>query len=224
MTSSPAPPITPRPQGGDEVVGDDVAAPGHVHEPGVRLHQRELARADDALGLGREGEGDDHEVGAGQRVGQPVALEHDVGAVHRLDPVAHHGDVAVERLEQPQQRLGDAAAAEDRDLGAEQVGALRALPRDPPGRSVPRPRMPGERQRERQLGDRLGVDALAARPDAVVVDRGGRTARRRRTAAAPTGRWVPSPAGARARPRRHGAAPTPRPRPRRCRRAGRRRR
>ena len=60
---------------------------------------------------------------------QQIALEHHVGAVHVLGPVAHDGDVAVERLEQPQQRLGDAAAAEDGDAGAEQVGALRLLPR-----------------------------------------------------------------------------------------------
>ena len=46
--------------------------------------------------------------------------------------------------------------------------------------------MPARAEREGQLGHRLGVDALAARPQPVVVDEVRRTARRRPTAAAPT--------------------------------------
>ena len=44
----------------------------------------ELAGGDDALGLGREGQGEDDEVGAGQRVDVAVGLDHLVGAVHVL--------------------------------------------------------------------------------------------------------------------------------------------
>lgn len=50
----------------DKVVGHDVRAAGDVDEPGVLGHDVELGGGDDAAGLGREGEGEDHGVGVGQ--------------------------------------------------------------------------------------------------------------------------------------------------------------
>ena len=92
-------------QGVDEVVGDDVAAPGHVDEPGVRLHQRQLVGGDDALGLRRQGEGQDDEIGTGQGVGVAVGFEHVVDAVEVVGGAPHDGDVAVERLQEADQGL-----------------------------------------------------------------------------------------------------------------------
>ena len=100
VTSRPAPPIDAVAEGVDEVVGDDVAAPGHVDEPGVVLHQRQLVGGDDALGLRREGERQHDEVGAGQGVGVAVGLEHVVDAVEVVGGAPHDGDVAVPRLQQ----------------------------------------------------------------------------------------------------------------------------
>ena len=60
------------------------------------------------------------------------------------------------------------AAAEDRDPGAEQVGARLASPGARAGVG-PEVAQPGQGQRERVLGDRLGVHALAARPGALGV-------------------------------------------------------
>ena len=96
--------MTPCSQRPHEIVGDDVAATGDVDDPGVRLHLLELAARDHALGLGRERERQDHHVGTGECVDVAVGFDHVVGAVHLGDPVAHDGDVTVERGEQPQQR------------------------------------------------------------------------------------------------------------------------
>ena len=70
-------------------------AAGDVDEPGVALHELELAGGDDALGLRRQGERQHHEVGAGERVGEAVGLEHVVDAVEVAALAAHDGDVAV---------------------------------------------------------------------------------------------------------------------------------
>ena len=118
---------------------------------------------------GVSAEREEHRVGAGERVVVAVGLQHVVGAVHGLHPVADHGDVAVEGLQQPQERLGDPAAAEDRHPAAEEVAALWRLPLVGTGVRAEAPQ-PGHGQRQRQLRDRLGVDALAARPEALVVD------------------------------------------------------
>ena len=105
VTSSPAPPIDAVAQRVDEVVGDDVAAAGDVDEPGVVLHQRQLAGGDDAVGLRRQGEREHDEIGARQGVGVAVGLEHVVDAVEVAGRAAHDGDVAVQRLQQPHERL-----------------------------------------------------------------------------------------------------------------------
>ena len=110
-----------------------------------------------------------HEVGAGQGVGVPVGLEHVVDAVEVVGGAPHDGDVAVERLQQPHERLGDAAATEDGDVGAEQVATLRRRPLAGPGVRAEAAH-PGQRQGQGHLGHGLGVHALAARPLAVVVD------------------------------------------------------
>ena len=83
--------------------------------------------------------------------------------------IPHHGDVAVPRLEEPDERLGDAAAPEDRDAPVEQVAAAwtRPLggPRVPADVAEPR-----DAERQGHLGDGFGVHALAAGPDAVVIE------------------------------------------------------
>ena len=71
-------------EGDDEIVGDDVLASGDVDEPGVVLHQGELVGGDQTLRLGRQGQGDDDEIGARQGVGVAVGVEHVVDA--RRDP------------------------------------------------------------------------------------------------------------------------------------------
>ncbi len=72
-----------------------------------------------------------------ERVVEPVVPDHARGAGHRLRIAAHHRDVGVERTEEAQQRLGDAAAADDGDLAVEQIRPVRWCP----GR---RPRIPIE--------------------------------------------------------------------------------
>ena len=125
VTSSAAPPIVPCLQGLDEVIGDDVTAAGDVDDPGVVLHHLELVAPEQAVGLRGQRQRQHHHVGAGQGVGEPIGLEHVVDAVHVLGMVADDGDVAVPRLEQADERLGDAAAAEDRDAAVEQVSTGR---------------------------------------------------------------------------------------------------
>ena len=106
------------------------SAAGDVDQPGVVLHQGQLVGGDQTLRVGREGEGDDDEVGSRQGVGVAIGVEHVVDA--RRDPrrrATNDRDVTVERLEQADQRRGDPTAAEDRDPTTEQVAALRGLPR-----------------------------------------------------------------------------------------------
>ena len=86
-------------QGVDEVIGDDVPAPGDVDEPGVGLHQGQLVGGDQPLGLGGEGQGDDDEVRPRQRIGIAVGVEDVVDTREILGATADDGDVAVERLQ-----------------------------------------------------------------------------------------------------------------------------
>ena len=117
----------------DQVVGHDVATAGDVDQPGVILHQRQLVGADEPLRLRREGERQHDEVGAREGIRIPVGLEHVVDAVEVADVAAHDRQVAVPRLQQADERLGDPAAAEDRDPCAEQVAALGRRPLLRPG-------------------------------------------------------------------------------------------
>ena len=115
----------------DERVGVDVGAPGHVDQPGVVLHGVELSSPDGAGGVGREGEGEDDHVGVGQDLMEPVAA-HDPGAGRQgrgrgacptcswLGLSADDCCLDAERREQAEQRFGNAARAEDDDVGAEQ--------------------------------------------------------------------------------------------------------
>ena len=71
----------------------------------------------------------------------------------------------------PSRRRNDSAIPpppSDDDAGAEQVPPLRPRPRRRPGVGA-EPTQAGEQQGEGHLGDRLGVDPLAARPGAVGV-------------------------------------------------------
>ena len=115
-------------EGGDEVVSDDVSAAGDVDQPGVVLHQGQLVGGDQTFRVWREREGDDDEVGSRQGVGIAVGVEHVVDARQILGAPTNHRDVTVERLQQADQRRGDATSAEDRDPTTEQVAALRRLP------------------------------------------------------------------------------------------------
>ncbi len=81
---------------------------------------------------------------------------------------AYDGHPSTERAQEPQQAVRYAAAAEHHDPSTEQVGSSR---RAPPisARICDEVAHAGERKGESMLGDGLGVDALAARPDAVGV-------------------------------------------------------
>ena len=152
-----------------EIVGDDVLAAGDVDDPGVVLHHLQLGQRDHLLGLGSQRQGQHDEIGTRQRIDVSVGGQHLVDAFHLLDPVADDGDMAIERLEHPNEGARDSATAEDGDLASDQVATGLAEPRC---RLHVRaePAQAGERQRECQLGDRLGEDALAACPVPVVLD------------------------------------------------------
>ncbi len=153
----------------DQIVGDDVAATGDVDDPGVVLHQGELIGTEHALGLGGEGQCQHHEVGVGQGIGEPVRFEHVVDTGHRLDVAANDRDLAVPWLQESNQRRRDPTASENGDVAAEQVAAGRPGP-------LRRSRIPAEVAQtrhpecERHLGDGFRVDALAAGPDAIVIE------------------------------------------------------
>ena len=57
------------------------------------------------VGLRRQGERQDDEIGARQGVGVAIGFEHVVDAVEVVGRAAHDGDVAVERLQEADQGL-----------------------------------------------------------------------------------------------------------------------
>lgn len=120
-------------EGPHEVVGDDMGTPGHVDEPGVVLHGPQFGLGDDADGLGREGQREDHGVGLGEGVVEPVSAEdRDVPACPTcawLGLTADECCLDAERFQQAQQRFGDPARTQDRHLGAEQAPAGALAPR-----------------------------------------------------------------------------------------------
>ncbi len=67
VTSRAAPPIAVPLEDGDQGSGVDVAAAGHVDQPGVVPHQGQFRGRDDALGLGGEGQGDENDLGLRER-------------------------------------------------------------------------------------------------------------------------------------------------------------
>lgn len=99
----------------DEVRGDDVAAAGHVDQPGVGRHGLEGPPVDDAGGLGGEGQGQEDHVGTVQRLVQPVRPEHPCPTCQWLGISAQDCGLDPHGGQQGQQRLGDSAPAEDRD-------------------------------------------------------------------------------------------------------------
>ena len=155
----------------DEVVGDDVPATGDVDEPGVALHQLELAGGDDALGLRGEGEGQDDEVGARQGVGVAVGLEHVVDA--RRCRSTRRRTTVMWQSNGWSSRTSDSVIPPPPRIVTRPPSRLvpcGGCHESAPGRTSPRPRRPASAERQRELGHRLGVHALAARPLAVVVD------------------------------------------------------
>jgi predicted MFS family arabinose efflux permease len=122
-------------EGSDQVVGDDVRAPGHIDKPGVVGHGPQLGLGHNAGRLGREGQGQDDGVGPRQRLVQPVLADNG-RADGAGEGAANAGGVCptcawlglsadecclnAEGGEQPQQRLGDAARAQDGDPGLEE--------------------------------------------------------------------------------------------------------
>ena len=133
------------------------------------LHELELAAADDPVRLGCQRQREHHQVGTRERIRVPVGLEHVVDPFHVAHVLAHDGDVAVERLQQTDERLGDPAAAEDADPRTEQVASDRRGP-FVAARVLPDATQSADPQPERELGDGLGVHTLAARPHMFVVD------------------------------------------------------
>ena len=63
VTSRAAPPIVAFLEGGDQGGGVDVAAPGHVDQPGVVPHQVSSGAEMMPLGLRGEGQGDENDLG-----------------------------------------------------------------------------------------------------------------------------------------------------------------
>ena len=112
----------------DKVVGDHVAAARHVHKPGMRFHRRKLRRGDDALRLRGQGEGDHHNVGAPQRLVQSVEREGPCPTCEWLGLSADNCCLDLEGFEHAQQRLRDAARAEDGHAGTGEVAAAAAFP------------------------------------------------------------------------------------------------
>jgi hypothetical protein len=112
----------------DQVVGDHVPAPGHVHQPGVGSHGPQLGLGDDALGLGREGQGQHDGVGPVERLVQPVRTEGPCPTCEWLGLTADDCCLDAERDQQPQQFMGDAASAHDGDPTAEEGAAPGPVP------------------------------------------------------------------------------------------------
>ena len=138
-------------------------AAGHVDQPGMLGQQTESTLVEQPCGLVREREREEHHVGRGQQVVQVVER----GCGRTADDTG----LRAERFEQSDERLGDAATPDDRDLRAEEVAALRALPRRRTGVGPHAPQT-HEREQQRMLGDGFGVPPLAAGPDPVGVEDG----------------------------------------------------
>ncbi|HUQ40703.1 MAG TPA: MFS transporter [Acidimicrobiales bacterium] len=98
----------------DEVVGDDVRAAGDVDQPRMVVHAIELVAPDDADGLRREGEREDHEVGAGEHLIEAIRADGPCRTCQWLGLSADDCCLHAEGGEQGQQRLGDPTATEDR--------------------------------------------------------------------------------------------------------------
>lgn len=112
-----------------QVVGDDVPAARHVHEPRVRFHRRKLRRGDDALRLRREGQGEHDQVGAVESFVQPVRSEGPCPTCEWLGLSADDCCLDLEGLEQAEERFGYAARAQDRHSSAEEAAAALLAPR-----------------------------------------------------------------------------------------------
>lgn len=99
----------------DQIVGDDVGSPGDVDEVAPTSHGPHLGPPDDAAGLGREGQGDDDQIGSleggGQAVGAPGPCRTCQWLGISADDCCLHG----EGSELVEQGRGDSAATEDRD-------------------------------------------------------------------------------------------------------------
>lgn len=118
-----------------EIGSDDVFATRHVDKPRMRLHGPQLGLADDAFGGGGEGEGEHDEVGAGQRLVEPVGAVQACPTCEWLGLAPDDCCLNVERPEEAQQGLGDAAAAQDGDPTADERAAAVAAP-GPGGRPL----------------------------------------------------------------------------------------
>ena len=115
-------------QGADEVVGDDVGATGDVDEPRVVLHGLELAEADDAGGLGSEGERQHDEVRATQGVVQSVGTDGACRTCQWLGIAADDCCLHTERRDQLQQGLTDPAATQHGEATVIEAPAGRGAP------------------------------------------------------------------------------------------------
>ncbi|HVF74630.1 MAG TPA: MFS transporter [Acidimicrobiales bacterium] len=111
-----------------EIGSDDVFATRHVDKPRMRFHGPQLGLADDAFGLGGEGESEHDEVGPGEDVVQPVRRDHACPTCEWLGLSPDDCCLNVEGGEQAQQRFGDAAAAQDGDAATQKGAPAVAAP------------------------------------------------------------------------------------------------
>jgi MFS family permease len=134
---APDPTLVQRPH---EIVRDDMRPSSHVDQPGVVAHGPQLGLGNDPDGFGREGEGQDDGVGSGEDLAKLVATDDTLGAggVVDVEPcptcawlglTTDQCCLDAERRQQPQQRFGNPARTQDRDLGAEEAPTTPLAPR-----------------------------------------------------------------------------------------------
>ena len=102
-------------QGVDQVVGDDVGAPGDVDEMAPGAHSDHLVAADDAPGFRSESERNDDQIRALDSGSEPVAPDGPCRTCQWLGISADDCCLHGEGLELPQESPGYTAGAEERD-------------------------------------------------------------------------------------------------------------
>lgn len=159
----------PAAQGVDQVVGDDQFAAAHVDHDGGAFHRLELRRVHQPGGLPGQGHGQDEGVRLAPHV---IGRRHGVrlvGALDRATGAVHRDHLHAEGPEHGDQRIRDAAGADDGDRGGVEKPALRgvdgAAGAEGTGeRGCFNVVELGEQQGQRDLGDRLPVDPGGVRP------------------------------------------------------------
>ena len=107
----------------DQVVGDDVRAPGDVDQVTARPHGEHFATPEDAAGVRGQGERDDDQIRALERVEEPTGVKGPCRTCQWLGLSADDCCLHGEGLEQPKQRAGDSPTSEQRDAPAVESSA-----------------------------------------------------------------------------------------------------